>query len=48
MKLEKRFSTGSIKRSIVPYLLKAAVVTLLLTLSSLWTGIILSGLTEEE
>lgn len=37
MKLEKRFHTGGIKRSIVPYLLKAAVVTLLITLSSLWT-----------
>lgn len=36
-KLEMRFSTGTIKRSIVPYLLKAAVVTLLVTLSSLWT-----------
>jgi hypothetical protein len=36
-KLEMRFSTHTIKRSIVPYLLKAAVVTLLVTLSSLWT-----------
>jgi hypothetical protein len=36
-KLEKRFQTNSITRSIVPYLLKAAVVTLLITLSSLWT-----------
>ncbi len=36
-KLEMRFSVGTIKRSIVPYLLKAAVVTLLVTLSSLWT-----------
>jgi transposase-like protein len=36
-KLERRFNTVSIKRSIVPYLLKAAVVTLLVTLSSLWT-----------
>lgn len=36
-KLEKRFKSSSIKRSIVPYLLKAAVVTLLITLSSLWT-----------
>jgi hypothetical protein len=36
-KLESRFGTGIIKRSIVPYLLKAAVVTLLVTLSSLWT-----------
>jgi hypothetical protein len=35
-KLEVRF-TKTIKRSIVPYLLKAAVVTLLVTLSSLWT-----------
>jgi hypothetical protein len=36
-KLELRFHTRSVKRSIVPYLLKAAVVTLLVTLSSLWT-----------
>jgi hypothetical protein len=36
-KLEMRFHTGAVKRSIVPYLLKAAVVTLLVTLSSLWT-----------
>ncbi len=36
-KLEKRFQVHPIKRSIVPYLLKAAVVTLLITLSSLWT-----------
>jgi hypothetical protein len=36
-KLEKRFQVRTIKRSIVPYLLKAAVVTLLITLSSLWT-----------
>ena len=36
-KLELRFHTLSVKRSIVPYLLKAAVVTLLITLSSLWT-----------
>jgi hypothetical protein len=36
-KLEMRFHAGSVKRSIVPYLLKAAVVTLLVTLSSLWT-----------
>ena len=36
-KLEMRFHAGSMKRSIVPYLLKAAVVTLLVTLSSLWT-----------
>ena len=36
-KLEKRFQVDTIKRSIVPYLLKAAVVTLLITLSSLWT-----------
>lgn len=35
-KLEMRFNK-TIKRSIVPYLLKAAVVTLLVTLSSLWT-----------
>jgi hypothetical protein len=36
-KLEKRFQTHAPKRSIVPYLLRAAVVTLLVTLSSLWT-----------
>jgi hypothetical protein len=37
-KLELRFhARGAVKRSIVPYLLKAAVVTLLVTLSSLWT-----------
>jgi hypothetical protein len=36
-KLEVRFGTGTIKRSILPYILKAAVVTLLVTLSSLWT-----------
>ncbi|MCX6326359.1 MAG: hypothetical protein NT144_06880 [Bacteroidia bacterium] len=36
-KLEIRFQTNATKRSIVPYLLRAAVVTLLVTLSSLWT-----------
>lgn len=36
-KLEARFAVKTVKRSIVPYLLKAAVVTLLVTLSSLWT-----------
>jgi hypothetical protein len=36
-KLEMRFGKAAVKRSIVPYLLKAAVVTLLVTLSSLWT-----------
>lgn len=36
-RLEKRFQLGAPKRSIVPYLLRAAVVTLLVTLSSLWT-----------
>jgi len=36
-KLEMRFHNSAEKRSIVPYLLKAAVVTLLVTLSSLWT-----------
>jgi hypothetical protein len=36
-KLEKRFQASIPKRSIVPYLLRAAVVTLLVTLSSLWT-----------
>lgn len=35
-KLEKRLHSH-VKRSIVPYLLKAAVVTILVTLSSLWT-----------
>ncbi len=37
VKLEMRFAVKTVKRSIVPYLLKAAVVTLLVTLSSLWT-----------
>src|SRR5450759_4391423 len=37
VKLERRFQAAPVKRSIVPYLLKAAVVTLLITLSSLWT-----------
>jgi cytochrome c-type biogenesis protein CcmH/NrfG len=36
-KLEKRLHKEATKRSIVPYLLKAAVVTILVTLSSLWT-----------
>lgn len=36
-KLEMRFGTGTVRKSIVPYLLRAAVVTLLVTLSSLWT-----------
>jgi hypothetical protein len=36
-KLEKRLHSGTVKRSIVPYLLRAAVVTVLVTLSSLWT-----------
>lgn len=36
-KLATRLHTGATKRSIMPYLLKAAVVTLLVTLSSLWT-----------
>lgn len=36
-KLATRLHAGRAKRSIVPYLLKAAVVTLLVTLSSLWT-----------
>jgi hypothetical protein len=36
-KLERRFQVSTVKRSIVPYLLRAAVVTLLVTLSSLWT-----------
>ena len=35
--LERRFQKNTPKRSIVPYLLRAAVVTLLITLSSLWT-----------
>lgn len=34
--LEVRFGKATVKRSIVPYLLRAAVVTLLVTLSSLW------------
>jgi hypothetical protein len=37
VKLELRRQVRTVKRSIVPYLLKAAVVTLLVTLSSLWT-----------
>jgi hypothetical protein len=37
MKLEARFHSVTVRRSIVPYLLRAAVVTLLITLSSLWT-----------
>jgi hypothetical protein len=36
-KLEKRFHKSSRTISIVPYLLRAAVVVLLVTLSSLWT-----------
>lgn len=36
-KLEIRCGRKTIKRSIVPYLLRAAVVTLLVTLSSFWT-----------
>jgi hypothetical protein len=36
-KLEKRLHSRDTRRSIVPYLLKAAVVTILVTLSSLWT-----------
>lgn len=35
-KLEKRLHSHATKRSIVPYLLRAAVVTVLVTLSSLW------------
>lgn len=34
--LQSRFGTSARKISIVPYLLRAAVVTLLVTLSSLW------------
>jgi hypothetical protein len=37
VKLEIRHQKMDSRRSIVPYLLKAAVVTLLVTLSSLWT-----------
>jgi hypothetical protein len=37
VKLENRFRAHVPKRSIVPHLLRAAVVTLLVTLSSLWT-----------
>ncbi len=36
-KLAVRLHAGKAKKSILPYLLKAAVVTLLVTLSSLWT-----------
>ncbi|NLD63848.1 MAG: hypothetical protein GX646_08110 [Bacteroidales bacterium] len=36
-KLATRLHSGAVKRSIIPHLLKAAVVTLLITLSSLWT-----------
>ncbi len=36
-RLEARFGSVTVKKSIVPYLLRAAVVTLLVTLSSLWT-----------
>lgn len=36
-KLATRLHAGRTKKSILPYLLKAAVVTLLVTLSSLWT-----------
>jgi hypothetical protein len=36
-KLATRLHAGKAKKSIIPYLLKAAVVTLLVTLSSLWT-----------
>ncbi|MHC1733726.1 MAG: hypothetical protein AB9888_17055 [Bacteroidales bacterium] len=36
-KLATRLHAGKAKRSILPYILKAAVVTLLVTLSSLWT-----------
>jgi len=35
-KLEKRLHSNATRRSIVPYLLRAAVVTLLVTFSSLW------------
>jgi hypothetical protein len=37
VKLEIRHQKMATRRSIVPYLLRAAVVTLLVTLSSLWT-----------
>ena len=37
LKLEMRQRTTVHKKSIVPYLLRAAVITLLVTLSSLWT-----------
>ena len=36
-RLEPKIQIAPVKRSIVPYLLRAAVVTLLVTLSSLWT-----------
>jgi hypothetical protein len=35
-KLERKLHSHEVKRSIVPYLLRAAVVTVLVTLSSLW------------
>jgi hypothetical protein len=35
-KLEKRLHSSATRKSIVPYLLRAAVVTILVTLSSLW------------
>ena len=35
-KLEKRLHSKTTSRSIIPYLLRAAVVTILVTLSSLW------------
>lgn len=37
IKLEMRGRKAGIRKSIVPYLLRAAAVTLLVTLSSLWT-----------
>lgn len=37
VRLELRKQARTIRRSIVPYLLRAAVVTLLVTFSSLWT-----------
>lgn len=36
-KLATRLHSGRNKKSILPYILKAAVITLLVTLSSLWT-----------
>ncbi len=46
MKLENRFQVKTVTRSIVPYLLKAAVVTLLITLHHCGPGTTLSDQAE--